>query len=143
MTPGVVTAHLDDVPAVVFDSDAEPDWKPLRHHLGMGAFGVNAWVAPEAGGQAVERHDEAPEDGGTNGHEELYVVVRGHARFTVGDEEIDAPEGTLVFVADPALVREAIASEAGTTVLAIGAARGVAFEPSDWEQGWLRKVGRL
>ena len=143
MTSGVVTAHLDDVPAVVFDSDAEPDWKPLRHHLGIGAFGVNAWVAPEAGGQAVERHDEAPEDGGTNGHEELYVVVRGHARFTVGDEEIDAPEGTLVFIADPALVREAIASEAGTTVLAIGAARGVAFEPSDWEQRWLREVGRL
>jgi len=143
MTSGVVTAHLDDVPAVVFDSDAEPDWKPLRHHLGIGAFGVNAWVAPEAGGQAVERHDEAPEDGGTNGHEELYVVVRGHARFTVGDEEIDAPEGTLVFISDPALVREAIASEPGTTVLAIGAARGVAFEPSDWEQRWLREVGRL
>ena len=143
MTSGVVTAHLDDVPAVVFDSDAEPDWKPLRHHLGIGAFGVNAWVAPEAGGQAIERHDEAPEDGGTNGHEELYVVLRGHARFTVGDEEIDGPEGTLVFIADPALVREAIASEPGTTVLAIGAARGVAFEPSDWEQAWLRKVGRL
>ena len=143
MTSGVVTAHLDDVPAVVFDSDAEPDWKPLRHHLGIGAFGVNAWVAPEAGGQAVERHDEAPEDGAANGHEELYVVLRGHARFTVGDEEIDAPEGTLVFISDPALVREAIATEAGTTVLAIGAARGVAFEPSDWEQGWLRKVGRL
>jgi hypothetical protein len=143
MTRGVVTAHLDDVPAIVFDSDAEPDWKPLRHHLGIGAFGVNAWVAPEAGGQAVERHDEAPEDSGTNGHEELYVVLRGHARFTVADEEIDAPEGTLVFISDPALVREAIASAPGTTVLAIGAARGVAFEPSDWEQGWLRKVGRL
>ena len=143
MTPGVVTAHLDDVPAIVFESDAEPDWKPLRHHLGIGAFGVNAWVAPEAGGQAIERHDEAPEDGDTNGHEELYVVLRGHARFSVGDEEIDAPEGTLVFVADPALVREAIAKEAGTTVLVIGAARGVAFEPSDWEQSWLRKVGRL
>ena len=134
MTPGVVTAHLDDVPAIVLDSDAEPDWKPLRHHLGIGAFGVNVWVAPEAGGQAVERHDEAPEDGDANGHEELYVVLRGHARFTVGDEAIDA---------DPALVREAIASEPGTTVLVIGAARGVAFEPSDWEQSWLRKVGRL
>jgi hypothetical protein len=143
MTAGVVTAHLDDIPAIEFDSEAEPDWKPLRHHLGIGAFGVNAWVAPEAGGQAVERHDEAPDEGGTNGHEELYVVLRGHARFTVGDQEIDAPEGTLVFIADPALVREAIASEPGTTVLAIGAARGVVFEPSDWEQRWLRKVGRL
>ena len=106
MTSGVVTAHLDDVPAITFESDAEPDWKPLRHHLGIGAFGVNAWVAPEAGGQAVERHDEAPEEGATDGHEELYVVLRGHARFTVGDEEIDAPEGTLVFIADPALVRD-------------------------------------
>jgi len=143
MTPGVVTAHLDDVPAITFDSDAEPDWKPLRHHLGIGAFGVNAFVAPEAGGQAVERHDEAPEEDGAKGHEELYVVLRGHARFTVGDEEIDAPEGTLVFIADPALVREAIASEPGTTVLAIGAARGVAFEPSEWEERWLRKVGRV
>jgi len=139
MTSGVVTAHLDDVRPIVFDSDAEPDWKPLRHHLGIGAFGVNAWVAPEAGGQAVERHDEAPEEAGTV----LYVVLRGHARFTVGDEEIDASEGTLVFVADPALVREAIAREPGTTVLSVGAAKGVAFAPSDWEQGWLRKAGRL
>jgi hypothetical protein len=30
MTAGVVTAHLDDVPTLRFDSDAEPDWKPLR-----------------------------------------------------------------------------------------------------------------
>ena len=143
MTPGVVTAHLDGIEPIVFASDAEPDWKPLRHHLGIGAFGVNAWVAPEAGGQAVERHDEAPEEGDANGHEELYVVVRGHARFTVGEEELDAPAGTLVFVADPALVREAIASEAGTTVLVVGAARGVAFEPSEWEQRELRRAGRL
>jgi hypothetical protein len=143
MTAGVITAHLDDVEPIVFDSDAEPDWKPLRHHLGIGAFGVNAWVAPDAGGQAIERHAEAPAEGGTNGHEELYVVLRGHARFTVDGEEIDAPEGTLVFIADPALVREAVASAPGTTVLAIGAAKGVAFEPSDWEQRWLREVGRL
>jgi hypothetical protein len=143
MSAGVVTAHIDDVEPIAFGSDAEPDWKPLRHHLGIGAFGVNAWVAPEAGDQAIERHDEIPAEDGANGHEELYVVLRGHARFTVGDEEIDAPEGTLVFIADPALVREAVASEPGTTVLAIGAAKGVAYEPSGWEQRWLRKVGRI
>ena len=48
-----------------------------------------------------------------------------------------------MFVADPALVREAIATEEDTTVLVIGAARGVAFKPSDWETRWLREVGRL
>ena len=143
MTPGVVTAHRDGIGPIVFASDAEPDWKPLRHHLGIGAFGVNAWVAPEAGGQVVERHDEAPEDGDATGHEELYLVLRGHARFTVGDEEIDAPAGTLVFVADPMLVREAIANAAGTSVLVVGAARGVAFAPSEWEQRELRMAGRL
>ena len=141
MTRGVVTAHLDEIPTLRLDSEAEPDWKPLRHHLGIGAFGVNAWLAPGAGNQAVERHDEAPEEGGTNGHEELYVVLRGTARFTVAGERFDAPAGTLVFISDPALVREAVAAEDDTIVLAVGAARGVAFTPSDWETRWLRKLG--
>lgn len=143
MSAGFVTAHLDTVEPIVFDSKDEPDWKPLRHDLGIGAFGVNAWVAPKAGDRAIERHDEAPEDGGSAGHEELYVVIGGAARFTVDGEELDAPAGTLVFVSDPSLTREAIATEPNTTVLVVGAARGVAFEPSDWEARWLRKLGRL
>jgi hypothetical protein len=142
MSAGYVTAHLDDVPTLAFGTDAEPDWKPLRHHLGVGAFGVNAWVAAAAGDPAVERHDEVPSEGGATGHEELYVVVRGAARFTVDGAEIDAPTGTLVFVSDPALTREAVATADDTVVLAIGAARGVAFEPSDWEARWLHKLGR-
>jgi hypothetical protein len=143
MSAGFVTARLEDVQTIAFDSDDEPDWKPLRHHLGIGAFGVNAWLAPKAGDRAIERHDEAPKEGGTNGHEELYVVIGGAARFTVEGEAFDAPAGTLVFVSDPALTREAVALEPETTVLVVGAARGVAFEPSDWELRWLRKVGRL
>jgi hypothetical protein len=143
MSAGYVTAHLDTVEPIVFESDDEPDWKPLRHELGIGAFGVNAWVARNAGDQAIERHDEAPKEGGTTGHEELYAVVSGAARFTVDGDEVDAPAGTLVFVADPALTREAIATEPNTTVIVVGAARGVAFEPSDWELRWLRKLGRL
>jgi hypothetical protein len=143
MSAGYVTAHLDAIEPIVFDSDDEPDWKPLRNDLGIGAFGVNAWVAPVAGDQAIERHDEAPEEGGASGHEELYVVLGGAARFTVGDEQFDAPAGTLVFVADPSLTREAVATEPQTTVLVVGAARGVAFEPSDWEARWLRKLGRV
>jgi hypothetical protein len=139
--PGVVTAHLDDVRTVSFDSPEEPDWKPLRHHLGVGAFGVNAWVAARAGELVIERHDEVPDDPATTGHEELYAVVRGGARFTVGAEEIDAPAGTLVFVADTALTREAVATADDTVVLAIGAARGVAFEPSPWEERVLRERG--
>ena len=141
MSPGFVTAHLDAVPTLSFDSPDEPDWKPLRHHLGVGAFGVNAWVAAAAGDVVIERHDEAPEPGSSNGHEELYLVLRGSARFTVAGEEVDAPAGTLVFVADPALTRGAVATAPDTAVLAVGAARGVAFAPSPWEERWLRELG--
>jgi hypothetical protein len=143
MSAGFVTAHLDAIEPIVLESDDEPDWRPLRHELGIGAFGVNAWVARTPGDQAIERHDEAPAEGGANGHEELYVVVSGAARFTVDGEGFDAPAGTLVFVSDPELTRVAVATAPDTTVLVVGAARGVAFEPSDWEVGWLRKLGRL
>jgi hypothetical protein len=141
MSAGVLTAHLDEIRTIALDFDDVPDWKPLRHELGIGAFGVNAWVAKAAGDPAVERHDEKVAEGGATGHEELYVVLRGAARFTVGGEELDAPVGTLVFVSDPELTREVIATTDDTVVLTIGAARGVAFEPSDWEARWLRKLG--
>jgi len=69
-------------------------------------------------------------------HEELYVVVDGHATFTVNGEEIDAPAGTLVFVSDPDARRGAVAKDAGTTVLVVGATPGKAFEVSPWEESW-------
>jgi tetratricopeptide (TPR) repeat protein len=69
------------------------------------------------------------------GPEELYVVLRGRAAFTLGDgEEVDAPVGTLVFVR-PGTHRVAIAREPGTAVLGVGAKPGEPFEPSGWEWG--------
>jgi hypothetical protein len=141
MPAGYETLHLDDVPLVAFDEPDMPDWRPLRHRLGVGAFGVNAWVAKSAGEQAIERHDEKPEKGDAAGHEELYVVLRGSADFTVGDDTFEVQTGSVVFVRDPALTREAVAREPGTTVLTVGAAPGEAFTPSEWEARWLEKKG--
>jgi tetratricopeptide (TPR) repeat protein len=103
-------------------------WSPIRKRFGVKSFGINAWTAHEAGGRIIPAHDEVP-----SGHEELYVVVSGHATFTVDGEEIDAPQGTVLFVRDPAVNRGAEAREAGTTVLAVGAEPGVAYEPRAWE----------
>ena len=105
------------------------DWHSIRHHFGIRAFGVNANVAVEPG-VVVEEHDEMHTDGG---QEELYVVVAGHATFTVAGEEVDAPAGTLVFVRDPALRRAAVAHEAGTTLLCVGGRPGQPFRVSTWE----------
>jgi tetratricopeptide (TPR) repeat protein len=90
---------------------------------------VNANVAVEPG-VIVEEHDEMHTDGG---QEELYVVVAGHATFTVAGEEVDAPAGTLVFVRDPAARRAAVADEAGTTLLCVGGRPGQPFRVSTWE----------
>jgi quercetin dioxygenase-like cupin family protein len=108
---------------------ALPDgWSPIRRRLGIEAFGVNAWTAQEAGAVVIQEHDES------SGHQELYVVVAGHATFTVEGDEIDAPAGTLVFVRDPKAKRGAVAAEQGTTVLAVGAKPGEAFHPMPWEE---------
>jgi tetratricopeptide (TPR) repeat protein len=78
----------------------------------------------------VDEHDEA---GGDGGQEELYVVLRGRARFTLEGDEIEVPAGTFLFVRDPAVKRAATALEPDTAVLAIGGRPGEAFAPSSWE----------
>ncbi len=105
-------------------------WHPLRHALGVTGFGVNAYTAPAAGEDVVEEHKEGGPEGG---HEELYVVVSGHARFTIDGEAVDAPAGTCVFLPDPESRRHAVAVADATTVLAIGGEPGKPFEVSAWE----------
>ncbi|HEX2505212.1 MAG TPA: hypothetical protein VHK22_03300 [Gaiellaceae bacterium] len=122
--------RIDDVPTLAPGDDGL-EWKPIRLHFGIEGFGVNAWKARDAGQVVIERHTET-EDSETR-HQELYLVARGRARFTVDGETIDAPAGTLVYVPDPDSVREAVAEEPDTVVLVVGGARGEAFRPSAWE----------
>jgi hypothetical protein len=130
---GWESLHLSAIgPVEGAPEDLEP-WRPVRHALGVLAFGVNAWVGESKGDRILEEHDELNEDAADN-HEELYLVLEGHATFTVDGEQIDAPRGTFVFVRDPALVRTAFAEEDGTTVLAIGATPGYPFRVSPWEK---------
>jgi len=103
-------------------------WSPIRREFGVGSFGINAWTAEEQGGGLVGEHDES-----RSGHEELYVVVAGAARFTVDGEEVEAPAGTVVFVRDPSSKRQAVAVEPGTTVLSVGGKPGEVYAPRAWE----------
>jgi len=89
------------------------------HALGFRAARVDAWRA-DTGGRLIPPHEE------NSGNEELYAVVRGRARFTVGEEEAEAPAGTLVFV-PPDVFRTAVAAEEATIVLVVGGTVGEAF----------------
>jgi tetratricopeptide (TPR) repeat protein len=123
-------ARLDEIEG--YGDEGRPTWRPIRSALGVTAFGINAWESTGPGQQLIGEHDEVGP--GAGGHEEVYVVTAGHARFSVDGREIDAPAGTVVFVGDPSSRRGAVADEAGTVVLAVGAPAGAAFEISPWER---------
>jgi mannose-6-phosphate isomerase-like protein (cupin superfamily) len=125
-------ASIADVPAVAAPVEGL-EWHPVRHHLGIRAFGTNGYVGRAAGDLVIEPHDE-------DEHEELYVVLHGAARFTVDGETFDAAAGTLVLVTPPSQ-RVAHALEDGTTVLVVGGVPGRAFAVSDWEERWRAEAG--
>jgi mannose-6-phosphate isomerase-like protein (cupin superfamily) len=122
------SVKLDEIEPILVD-EGKLLWRPVRRTLDVGAFGINSYVAPNAGDDVVEQHTEE-----SLGHEEVYVVLAGRATFALDDETLDAPAGTVVFVRDPKVKRHAKAEEPGTAVLAVGGPRGGSYRPSTWEE---------
>jgi Cupin domain len=134
MTYNVV--HIDEIERVSYLGS---NLIPVRYTLGFRPAGTNAWEA-DTGGQLTPPHTEDP------GSEEMYVVLRGRATFTVGEETADAPAGTVVFV-PPEVFRTATAEEDGTIVLAVGGRVGEPFDGGNWDTyavaDELRRGGRV
>jgi hypothetical protein len=122
---GWAVARLDEIDEL--DDGREP-MRPVRHHFGITAFGINSWTGRDAGERILNEHEEEDDDD----NEELYLVMEGHARFEVGGETVDAPAGTLVFV-KPKTRRTAFAEQPNTTILAIGGTPGQAYHAVGWE----------
>jgi tetratricopeptide (TPR) repeat protein len=118
--------HVDELDRIEMEDGFV--WRPVRRRFGIRAFGVNAYSPLEAGAQVIEEHTES-----TLGHEEIYVVLRGRARFTVGEDEHELGPGQLVFLRDPSLRRGAVGLDADTIVLALGGKPGEAHQVSAWE----------
>ena len=106
------------------EGDGDRVYIRLRRTLDIGAFGASASYQAKAGEDVVGEHDELGP--GADGQEELYVVVQGSATFTLDGEEIEAPQGTVVFV-QPAATRKAVATSDETIVLSVGGRRGEAY----------------
>ena len=122
----MTVTHVDQLEAIEL-----PDgfvWRPVRRHFEIRAFGVNAYSALEAGGPIVEEHSESRLQ-----HEEMYVVLRGRAKFTIDGNEHELSAGQLVHVRDPELRRGAVALDADTIVLALGGKPGEPHTVSAWE----------
>src|SRR5512146_1223905 len=99
---------------------------PAREHLGIRAFGVNAFTASDDG-VLINDHDETG-----SRQEELYVVLDGHATFEIDGETVEAPAGTFLSVAP-----EARRKATGTgTVLVVGGTEGAPYQAFDWGEAW-------
>jgi mannose-6-phosphate isomerase-like protein (cupin superfamily) len=125
---GYQVIDLDSLERVPLEEGIQ--WRPVRRRLGVTAFGINAYSAERAGEELIEEHDETSP--GAGGHQELYLVARGEARFTAGEETFDAAEGTMILV-EPGVRRKATATSDGATVLVIGGRPGSAMPPSPFE----------
>jgi tetratricopeptide (TPR) repeat protein len=120
--------HLDDVPAL--RAGGAGMWHPIRRALGATALGLNAYSASGVGDALIEHHDECSP--GSGGQEEVYLVLRGTAAFTVDGDAVEAPTGTLLLI--PAGVeRSATAGAADTLVLVMGGKAGSALPSSPYE----------
>ena len=107
-----------EMPVVSEGDPDEPVWYPLQHVLGIDAFGVNLFVAQEAGQTLVEDHDER-----ASGQQELYFILEGRATFELDGEQARLDRGTALAITEPSVRRSAKALSRGTTLLIIGAGR--------------------
>jgi mannose-6-phosphate isomerase-like protein (cupin superfamily) len=124
--------QLEQLPELEYEDQPEDiDWRPIRIHFGITAFGVNVFAGKQ-GAQVIIEHSETEESG--TRHEELYFVSQGRATFTIDGDRVDAPAGTFVYVPDPDSMRGAVAEEDGTTILCLGGTPGEAFSVSPWEK---------
>ena len=71
MNKGYDVAHVDELEELPINH-GEFVWRPVRRRFGISAFGANAYTG-QAGQRVVEEHSER------DGHEEMYVVLRGRA----------------------------------------------------------------
>jgi mannose-6-phosphate isomerase-like protein (cupin superfamily) len=124
--PGYRRTRLSDLERIPLDHGV---WRPIRRPLGITGFAVNAYSA-EAGQPVIEPHDET--SAGAGGHEELYLVASGAANFIVGEEPFEASAGTIVAV-EPGVMREAVATADGTTIVVVGGPPDSAMPPSPFE----------
>jgi quercetin dioxygenase-like cupin family protein len=139
MSDGYQVLSLDEIEPAPYHQRDGQKLLSIQRLLGYEPAGINGWIGDPGDGLVPEHAEDSDS-------EELYVVVRGRARFTVDGVDVDAPAGTLLHVG-PGENRVAVSEEPGTIVVAIGAKIGEAFQNGGWTHfvvaDALRRDGRV
>lgn len=94
-----------------------------RAELGVTSFGFQVIELPP-------RFDGYPEhDHGSDGQEEVYVVLSGRATMVVGGDEIALDRETMVRVAS-STTRKIVTGDGGVRLLVMGGVPGSSYVPS-------------
>ena len=98
-------------------------FRAAREPLGVAAWGMSV-IELDPGCTGYPEHDH-----GDDGHEEVYVVLRGSAVLVTDGSERTVTEGDFIAV-PPGLARTFITREHGATLLALGGTPGQPYTPS-------------
>jgi quercetin dioxygenase-like cupin family protein len=98
-------------------------FRPARQALGVTSWGMSV-LELDPGCSGYPEHDHAGE-----GHEEVYLVLRGSVVLRAGGEERTLAAGDFVRVS-PETKRKFETREHGATLLALGGTPGQAYKPS-------------
>ena len=98
-------------------------FRPARQALGVSSWGMSV-LEFEPGCSGYPEHHHASE-----GHEEVYLVLRGSIVLQANGTERTLSQGDFVRVAPP-MARKFVAREQGATLLALGGTPGKPYEPA-------------
>ena len=123
---------LDEIEEV---TDGRCPWRPVRHQLGITAFGVNAFTASRS---ATGSSTSTTRRASTTCRRSSTSSTRAARGSSSAASASTPPAGTFVYV-PPDVKRTAFAEEPGTTLVAVGGKPGAAYEPSGYEL-WRRST---
>jgi tetratricopeptide (TPR) repeat protein len=136
---GYTILDLTEIEAFPYHQRGGQKLLTIGRLTGFRAAGINGWIGDPS-------EPLVPEHAEDSDNEEMYIVARGRATFTVDGKTIDAPAGTLLHVM-PGEKRVAKAEEPGTIIVAVGGLIGKAFDGGGWTSfvvaDALRRDGRM
>ena len=98
-------------------------FRPAREALGVSAWGMSVLeLDPNCSGYPEHDHH-------SDGHEEVYVVLRGRVTLQAADAQTALSAGDLVRVG-PATRRKFVTADEGAVLLALGGTPGQPYTPS-------------
>jgi quercetin dioxygenase-like cupin family protein len=98
-------------------------FRPARDALGVSSWGMSVLeLDPHVSGYPEHDH-------GNDGHEEVYLVLRGSIVLQAGGTERVLSQGDFVRVA-PEITRKFVTRDEGATLLALGGTPGKPYTPS-------------